>query len=111
MEAMRNGPMSSSGSQASYDRWHDGLEVDAGVDSPWHIHVRRRLEPARDLQAKRVLEIGCGRGGFACWLASHALAPAEVVAADFSANAIAKGRDFAESRGIRGIRWELGDIQ
>ena len=77
----------------SYDAWHDALPVDADTDTPWHRLLRAHLEPARDLAGRRVLEIGCGRGGFACWLAARPAGerPAEIVAADFSAGGRRQG--------------------
>jgi 2-polyprenyl-3-methyl-5-hydroxy-6-metoxy-1,4-benzoquinol methylase len=96
---------------AAYDAWHAQHDVDAEADAPWHRMVRARLDPARDLTGRRILEIGCGRGGFACWLARHPAAPAEVVAADFSPAAVAKAERFAAGRGITGVRWAVADIQ
>ena len=99
-------------SRLAYEAWHGRLEVDGETSTPWHGLVREHLDPARDLDGKRVLEIGCGRGGFACWLAARdAHAPAEVVAADFAETAVRKGEEFAARRGIVGIKWEVADIQ
>jgi 2-polyprenyl-3-methyl-5-hydroxy-6-metoxy-1,4-benzoquinol methylase len=95
----------------SYNEWHARLEVDHDASSPWHLLIRKCLDPERDLASKRVLEIGCGRGGFACWLASHPRRPREVVAADFASVAVAKGEKFAAERGITGISWRVGNIQ
>jgi len=98
-------------SQETYDEWHAQHSVDAEADAPWHRLIRRHLEPDRDLRGRRVLDIGCGRGGFACWLATHPSAPAEVVAADFSPVAVEMGRTFAAGRGLNGMRWETADVQ
>ena len=98
-------------SSAAYEAWHERLNVDAEADAPWHRLVKSRLDPARDLAGRRVLEIGCGRGGFACWLARQRPRPAEVVAADFAETAIRKGREFAEANGVSGVAWEVSDIQ
>jgi 2-polyprenyl-3-methyl-5-hydroxy-6-metoxy-1,4-benzoquinol methylase len=97
--------------QAAYDHWHAQHVVDEAADSPWHRMVQARIDPDRDLAGKRVLEIGCGRGGFACWLARHPACPAEVVAADFSPTAVAMGRAFAAARGIPGVTWTIADIE
>jgi len=97
--------------KTAYNAWHDRLAVDMDADSPWHRMVRRHLEPIRDVVGKRVLEIGCGRGGFACWLASQSLRPAGIIAADFSARAVEKGRAFALQHGLSGVTWEISDIQ
>jgi 2-polyprenyl-3-methyl-5-hydroxy-6-metoxy-1,4-benzoquinol methylase len=94
-----------------YDAWHARHDVDAEADAPWHLLVKARLDPARDLAGRRVLEIACGRGGFACWLARHPARPAEVVAADFSPTAVAKAEQFAATQGVAGVRWVVADIQ
>jgi 2-polyprenyl-3-methyl-5-hydroxy-6-metoxy-1,4-benzoquinol methylase len=73
--------------------------------------VKAHLSAGADLVGKRVLEIGCGRGGFACWLASQPASPREMVAADFSPSAVQKGKRFAAERGLTGIRWEVMDIE
>jgi ubiquinone/menaquinone biosynthesis C-methylase UbiE len=99
-------------SRLAYEAWHGRLDVDAETETPWHRLVKAHLDPERDLAGKRVLEIGCGRGGFACWLAARQRhAPAEVVAADFAETAVAKGEAFAAGRGLTGVRWEVADIQ
>lgn len=70
--------------RSAYDRWHAALAVDEAADAPWHRLVRTHLPALRG----RVLEIGCGRGGFAAALArEHA---ARVEGADFSRAAIAQ---------------------
>lgn len=98
-------------SKQAYEAWHDRLDVDEQADSPWHRLVRQHLQPASDLAGARLLEIGCGRGGFSCWLARQPQRPSEIVAADFSETAIQKGREYAERTGIPGIRWESANIQ
>lgn len=95
----------------AYDAWHDALDVDTAVDTPWHQLLIGALDPARDLAGRRVLEIGCGRGGFSCWMARHAARPREVVAADFSPAAVAKGEAFARASGLGNATWRVADIQ
>jgi len=73
--------------------------------------IKATLHPERDITGRRILEIGCGRGGFACWLARHAAGPAEIVAADFSPAAVAKAETFAAGQGITRITWTVADIQ
>ncbi|MBI4503064.1 MAG: methyltransferase domain-containing protein [Gemmatimonadetes bacterium] len=94
-----------------YDAWHDQFPVDAGADTPWHDLVRERLVLERDIAGKRVLEIGCGRGGFACWLAGLPRPPLRLAGADFSPAAVQRARAFARERGVRGVQWEVEDIQ
>src|SRR5689334_1123673 len=98
-------------SRVAYDDWHQRFAVDTAADTPWHQMVKRWLRPERDLAGKRVLEIGSGRGGFACWLASQTPAPRTVFAADFARSAVTMGRDYSRSAGIQAVSWEVGDIQ
>lgn len=95
----------------AYDAWHARHDVDYETDTPWHRLVKARLDPHRDLAGRRVLEIGCGRGGFACWLARHATPPRVVVAADFSSVAVAKAEQFALANNVSGVQWIVADIQ
>lgn len=97
--------------KVDYDVWHGSLEVDHLADTPWHRLVKSHLSAEADLAGRRVLEIGCGRGGFACWLATVPNGPAKIVAADFAITAVAKGQQFAAEKGLSGIQWEVGDIQ
>ncbi len=103
--------LETSATRDAYDAWHERHEVDAEADSPWHQMIKARLDPERDITGRRILEIGCGRGGFACWLARHPAGPAEVVAADFSSAAIAKAEQFATAQGITRLTWAVADIQ
>ncbi len=98
-------------SQVAYEEWHERFGVDAESDAPWHRLVKAHLDARRDLAGRAVLEIGCGRGGFACWLASRRPGPARLVAADFARSAIAKGIEYAAARGLDQIAWEVADIQ
>lgn len=95
----------------AYDQWHDRHGVDEFADAPWHKAVEKRLRRNIDLEGKRILEIGCGRGGFSCWLATQEPKPEKVVAADFSPVAVEKGRKFSEQRGIQNIEWLVRDIE
>lgn len=105
----------SAASRDAYEAWHAALPVDDAADAPWHRLVRAHLDPARDLAGRRVLEIGCGRGGFACTLATvpERTRPTEIVAADFSAAALAKARGHAARLGLpaRLVDWQEADIQ
>lgn len=95
--------------RTAYETWHAGLEVDAEAGAPWHKLVTEHLDIARDLAGRRVLEIACGRGGFATWLATRAPAPAAVVGADFSREAVRKGSAFAAARRAVAARWAVSD--
>jgi len=67
-----------------YDQWHAERDVpeDDHYDSPWHVLARAHLG---DLRGLKLLEIGCGRGGFARYLHEQG---ADLVAADFSEKAV-----------------------
>src|SRR5713226_2674897 len=95
----------------AYDQWHGRYQVDSDVSAPWHKLLRANLDPARDIASKRILEIGCGRGGFSCWLSQHDAGPREIVAADFSGVAIEKASSHAAAQKLGNIRWEIADIQ
>jgi ubiquinone/menaquinone biosynthesis C-methylase UbiE len=75
--------MDLSESRAKYDQWHDKLGLDADdASAPWHQMAKQHL---KQLQNKRVLEIGCGRGGFSEYLARFG---ANLTSADFSPVAV-----------------------
>jgi 2-polyprenyl-3-methyl-5-hydroxy-6-metoxy-1,4-benzoquinol methylase len=94
----------------AYDQWHEAHAADNAADSPWHQMVKARLRQSTDVAGKRVLEIGCGLGGFACWLAQDSRST-EIVAADFSPKAVEQGRQKAEVQGLATIKWEVRNIQ
>jgi SAM-dependent methyltransferase len=98
-------------SRNRYDEWHDRYQVDREADTPWHRLVLAHLDPDRDLKGKRVIEIACGRGGFAARLMRMTSPPPWLVAADFSASAVRKGKSFADSIDLRDIRWEVADAR
>lgn len=97
-------------SREVYDEWHTRHDVDAEADAPWHRMIKARLDPPRDLANRRVLEIGCGRGGFASWLARHPAGPHKVVACDLSPVAVAKAAGFAVEHGVTTVQWDVADI-
>lgn len=80
-----------------YNVWHERLaesEADGSVlQHPWYVTVARLLP---DLSGQRVLEIGCGRGDFAIWLAGK-YEGSKVTGVDFSEAAIATAHKRAES--------------
>jgi 2-polyprenyl-3-methyl-5-hydroxy-6-metoxy-1,4-benzoquinol methylase len=103
--------MEKSSSKVSYDKWHSEHEVDAGANALWHRRIKSYAKPEHDFRGRRVLEIGCGRGGFACWLAAQPFKPSEIVAADFSSSAVDMAASYAAKNGIEGIKFIEADIQ
>jgi 2-polyprenyl-3-methyl-5-hydroxy-6-metoxy-1,4-benzoquinol methylase len=97
--------------RAAYEAWHERYEVDREADAPWHRLVKRYLAPARDLASRRVLEIACGRGGFAAWLGMHPSAPARLVAADFARAAVVKAQQHARRSGLHRAWFGVADIE
>jgi 2-polyprenyl-3-methyl-5-hydroxy-6-metoxy-1,4-benzoquinol methylase len=77
--------MDNSTAKEQYDKWHDeiGQQGEDSSNSPWHLMAKHHLS---DLTGLKVLEIGCGRGGFSKYLLECG---ADLVAADFSDSAIA----------------------
>jgi 2-polyprenyl-3-methyl-5-hydroxy-6-metoxy-1,4-benzoquinol methylase len=102
--------ISPSETKTAYESWHDRLEVDHLAGTPWHSLVKAHLQAA-DITKKTILEIGCGRGGFACWLGRQDPPPKRIVAADFSQTAVQKGRAYSAQNGLDRIRWEVMDIE
>ena len=74
-----------------YDKWHARRSLEEG-ESPalhsWHHNVARLI---RVNNGQRVLEVGCGNGEFAAYLAKR-FVNAQVVAVDFSQEAIGIAR-------------------
>jgi 2-polyprenyl-3-methyl-5-hydroxy-6-metoxy-1,4-benzoquinol methylase len=96
---------------ASYDAWHAQRAPDSGRGTPWHDLVATHLVWSTMVTGKRVLEVGCGRGGFSRWLASQPGPPTTHVAADYSATALAIARAAAVASAAARVRWEQQDIQ
>jgi SAM-dependent methyltransferase len=89
---------------AAYDAWHRNLHGDEDpIDTPWHQLAIPQLPP---LEGRRVLEIGCGRGGFSRYLVSRG---ADVVAADFSPAAV--GFAAQQLTGARSAQAIVADIE
>lgn len=87
----------------AYDDWHGRLADDGGADAPWHVLVKRHLG---DVGRLPVMEVACGRGGLARWLARQE--PVCVVAADFSPRAVALASSGAAELPLH---FEVADAQ
>jgi len=94
-----------------YDAWHQRIFESApdhpDEESPWYRLVLEHLVP---VNGKRVLEVACGRGGFARLLASNG---ARVFGADFSAAAlrIAQQKSAQDGNATHGIALAQADAQ
>ncbi len=86
--------------------WNDRY---ASSDSVWGIEpnqfVRAQLIAGK-IPSGRALDLGCGEGRNALWLASQGW---DVLGIDFSEAAIDKARDQAVEAGLR-ARFEVGDV-
>ena len=90
---------SESSIKSDYNRWHSELseagETQSPLEYPWYETVANHIE---SLTSGRVLEVGCGRGGFAIWLA-RAKPKLEVTGLDFSDSAIRIAKAAGQAAG------------
>ena len=92
------GPMDSQ----AWNRRYEGTEL------IWTAEPNRFLvQETRDLVPGRALDVGCGEGRNAVWLAE---AGWDVTAVDFSDVGLAKGARLADSRGVF-VKWVLADVR
>jgi ubiquinone/menaquinone biosynthesis C-methylase UbiE len=79
-------------------------------DVPWETREPstelRRVIAEEQIQPCRVIELGCGSGINAVWLAQHGF---EVTAVDISPLAIEQARQRAAAAGVR-VRFEAADV-
>ena len=92
----------------TYDRIHARRPERPATDDPWHDWTKRAVDRSTDLDGRRVLEAGCGRGGFSHWIAAHAT-PALFVASDFSTAALHIARDTNPGPGGP-VGWPAADV-
>jgi 2-polyprenyl-3-methyl-5-hydroxy-6-metoxy-1,4-benzoquinol methylase len=93
-----------------YDTWYcqmySGSETTDPLRFPWYnsafAHIKQNA-------CGKLLEIGCGRGEFALWLAKM-LPDVDVTAVDFSSAAISVAKQFADDRCVN-IRLAQDDAQ
>lgn len=65
------------------------------------------VDEAADLSPGRALDLGCGQGADAIWLAARGW---DVTAVDISANALDRAAEHARAAGADGIHWERHDL-
>jgi SAM-dependent methyltransferase len=80
----------------------------AGEELLWSAEPNRFLvEATRDLRPGSALDVACGEGRNAVWLAERGWRPTGV---DFSAVALAKARRLAAARGVD-VEWVEADVR
>ncbi len=93
-----------------YDHWHEHRATfDDNAEEPtepWHRTVIKLLP---DLNGRRLLEIGCGRGDFSIWLAKQ-FPDAEIVGVDFSTTAISIAQSRAAAAAVN-AQFVVGDAE
>lgn len=95
-------------SRDNYDRWHRSMgvsEQDRSVLYPWHRTVLKLLP---NLNGKKVLEIGCGRGDFALEIRRR-YPSAHITGVDFSTTAIEQAR--SKLPGDSNLQFLVGDAE
>jgi SAM-dependent methyltransferase len=84
------------------ERYRDEDRVWSGRPNPLLVREAESLPPGT------ALDLGCGEGGDAIWLAAQGW---RVTAVDVSATALRRGADHARDAGVEaGIRWEQHDL-
>lgn len=81
-----------------YDSWHESWPDEDTANAPWHELAIAALQRHRALlDGGRLLEIGCGRGGFTRWLEHSDLPLGSVIGADFSTSAVKRASAIGQS--------------
>lgn len=93
----------------TYDEWHGQYAGHDDAQSVWHMFIKNTIRPETDLDLRRVMEIGCGRGGLSNYLSHIHTKPCEIYACDFSENGLQIAREKYMSRPQ--INWVRQDIQ
>jgi len=93
-------------SKVDYDTWHQEHTLEDDISNSWHTFVKTNLK-SNDIKQRRILEIGCGRGGFSNYLAHYTDLPSQIMACDYSTSALdIAQRNYANER----ISWKQEDI-
>lgn len=107
--ATRETPRLMSSPEPSGDAQQMWEEAYRSSDRRWSGRVNARLaEFAGSLPAGRALDLGCGEGGDACWLAERGW---QVLAVDVAPTALARAKAAAEARNVASrIDFQLHDL-
>lgn len=95
------------GEQTSQHFWEERYASESRV---WSGRANAVLvDLCREVPPGRALDLGCGEGGDAIWLARHGW---QVTAVDISTTAIGRGRDAARNAGVAAdaITWVVQDL-
>jgi ubiquinone/menaquinone biosynthesis C-methylase UbiE len=101
--------MNTSSLQKDYDHWHEQMQASDGgepIQLPWYRSVFPYI---RDNVYGRVLEVGCGRGDFAIWLATK-VPRLDITAIDFSEASIGIARRRAVEACVT-VNFSVSDAQ
>jgi 2-polyprenyl-3-methyl-5-hydroxy-6-metoxy-1,4-benzoquinol methylase len=93
---------------SNYNTWHRTHLDDDDTATPWHDFVKSELDQS-DFNGKTVLEIGCGRGGFARYIISQYNNIKTFYACDYSESAIEIAKSSLNSP--QQIILQIEDIQ
>lgn len=84
-----------------WERFYEDRERWSGNPNP------ALVDEASDLAPGRALDLGCGQGADAIWLAARGW---DVTAVDISVNALERAAEHARAAGVDGIRWAQHDL-
>lgn len=103
--------------RAVYREWHGGKEL---APYAWHRPEVMEQDAARsraaggllaatvghDLSRLRIVDVGCGSGGFLRQLISWGARPGNLIGTEYQEDRL----DQARAATARGVRWHLGDL-
>jgi ubiquinone/menaquinone biosynthesis C-methylase UbiE len=85
------------------------IERKIGLHDPWYQLIMKMFGEHFQFQGKRILEVGCGLGGFCIKLAEKGAVP---IGLDVSRNAVKKAKDLARRYDAKNqVEFIIGDAQ
>jgi ubiquinone/menaquinone biosynthesis C-methylase UbiE len=86
------------------------IEQKLQLTDPWYQLIIKMLEPViQDFNGKKLLEVGCGLGGFCIHFAKRR---AKVIGVDVSSNAIHEAKNLAKKAGVQNqVDFIIADAQ